>query len=547
MIFKLMPVNADLSKEDNETVYLVMDNWNDWFEYRVLHQMYYKDNQGEVNYIGPLKFGQIGMKANQDRVDLPDYFEKLSEDFFSLGNETSYYDNLNRLGDSFRDELLNSLNDIALDLKKYSEVRKERVTTQAVLRDINPIKVKGKFHSLAQGDSTLSHYSFNYVVAKPARGSTESYQISFEVNPNSKPPSNIHAIIGRNGVGKTHLLNGMIQSLLNKKMENDDQSGFVFYQDRFGERKKIFDNVIYVSFSPFDESEFLQNKQGSKVLPGYTYIGLKRKVETSKSPKKQLIIESKSTEQLREEFINSMWLLRDVGNRLPSKKERFKQAVKMLNSDPIFMESGIAELLEYSEEESKLMKKAHDEKKRIATSDMQKLKKDFEQMAEPICKKFSSGHSIVLLTISKLVEKLEERTLILLDEPETHLHPPLLSTLTRILSYLLLKRNGVGIVATHSPVVLQEVPRDCAWIYNRIGRELSFNRPEIETFGENINTLTKEVFSFEVTDSGFHNILKDAANKYTDYEEALAHFDENLGLEARAILRILMKSGEKAE
>ncbi|PJN64568.1 hypothetical protein PAEAM_06540 [Paenibacillus sp. GM1FR] len=547
MIFKLMPVNSDLGKEDNGTVYLVMDNWNDWFEFRVLHQMYYKDDLGEVNYIGPLKFGQIGMKPNQDRVALPESFEKLSEDFYSLGNETSYYDNLNRLGDSFRDELLNCLNDIALDLKKFVEVRWERVTTQAVLRDISEVKVKNKFHSLAQGDSSLSRYSFNYVMAKPTKESTESYQISFKVNPNSHPPSNIHAIIGRNGVGKTHLLNGMINSLINNKSENNDQRKFGFHQDRVTEGNKIFDNVIYVSFSPFDESEFLQSRRGSKVLPGYTYIGLKRRLESPKGSKKQSIIESKSTELLREEFINSMWLLRDVGNRLPSKKERFKQAVKMLNSDPIFMESGIAELLDYSKEEIEFMEKARNEKKSIPTSDMQKLKRDFEEKANPICKKFSSGHNIVLLTISKLVEKLEERTLILLDEPETHLHPPLLSTLTRILSYLLLKRNGVGIVATHSPVVLQEVPKDCAWMYNRMGSELSFNRPEIETFGENINTLTKEVFSFEVTDSGFHNILKEAANKYNDYEEALAHFDENLGLEARAILRVLIKSGEKAE
>jgi predicted ATP-dependent endonuclease of OLD family len=51
----------------------------------------------------------------------------------------------------------------------------------------------------------------------------------------------------------------------------------------------------------------------------------------------------------------------------------------------------------------------------------------------------------VLLTITRLVETVEERTLVLLDEPEAHLHPPLLSAFVRSLSDLLINRNGVAI------------------------------------------------------------------------------------------------------
>lgn len=57
----------------------------------------------------------------------------------------------------------------------------------------------------------------------------------------------------------------------------------------------------------------------------------------------------------------------------------------------------------------------------------------------------------------------------MLDEPESHLHPPLLSAFIRSLSELLILRNGVAIIATHSPVILQEVPKRCAWILNRSG------------------------------------------------------------------------------
>ena len=88
------------------------------------------------------------------------------------------------------------------------------------------------------------------------------------------------------------------------------------------------------------------------------------------------------------------------------------------------------------------------------------------------------------------------KTLVLLDEPESHLHPPLLSAFIRALSNLLYDRNGVAIVATHSPVVLQEIPRSCISKIQRVGLVTNIKMPDIETFGENVGVLTREVFWF---------------------------------------------------
>ena len=41
----------------------------------------------------------------------------------------------------------------------------------------------------------------------------------------------------------------------------------------------------------------------------------------------------------------------------------------------------------------------------------------------------SSGHKVVLLTITSCVSKIVERSIVFVDEPENHLHPPLLSAL----------------------------------------------------------------------------------------------------------------------
>lgn len=534
MDFIVLPVNSDVSVEPNENIYLVEDNWNDWWRYRVLYQMYFKSSSDEVIYIGSVKIGELEMDENQDKVSIRKNFEFLESKFFSVGQDAYYYENLNRLGDELRDEVLRKLNDIALDLELLLEVNDLEVTKRAVLRDIKEETVRNIFNNLARGNSALTEYNFEFSFPHYGKSGEGDYKLPFTSYPDSNPPTNVQAIIGRNGVGKTHLLNQMVASLIGSKEEQRDSGVF----NDLRNEEKIFDNIIYLSFSAFDDAKFFQPKKIKKNGVTYTYIGLKSSKINPKTKKKS--IRTKSTEELRSEFIESMWKCRAI----PSKKARLEQAINMLNTDPIFAISGVTELLKATHKEEKYTEMAKIEKRDLTETEKNILKNQFMDIAIPLCKRFSSGHSIVLLTIIKLIEELEEKTLVLLDEPESHLHPPLLSTFTRILSSLLVSRNGMGIVATHSPVILQEIPKKCVWIADRFGTDFVFERPEMETFGENINTLTKNVFSFEITDSGFHKLLHEVANKVSSYEEALNFFNDELGMEAKAILRALLQLKE---
>lgn len=157
----------------------------------------------------------------------------------------------------------------------------------------------------------------------------------------------------------------------------------------------------------------------------------------------------------------------------------------------------------------------------------------------------SSGHAIILLTITKLVEKVDEKTLVLMDEPESHLHPPLLSAFTRALADLLTNRNGVAIIATHSPVILQEVPRDCVWKLRRNGLVANADRPENETFAENVGVLTREVFQLEVTKSGFHDLLARSVSLDKSFEAIMAEYGGKIGFEGQAVLRSLLSTRDK--
>lgn len=414
----------------------------------------------------------------------------------------SYYEALNGYGEDFRAEVLGALRDISLDSNIYSLALEENVTRISLLRDVSVTSVEGQFRRLAQGDIKLTPYNFSYQYPRNTRNSGLEITLSFNVIPKSNPPTNIHVIIGRNGVGKTHLFNNIISALLNG---NKPGSKFGSILNADGRTAEIFANLVSVSFSAFDETNPIDEKRDKTKYLNYSYIGLKRPM------KDNVKLVPKSPTILKNEFVKSVEKC-----MLGAKNSRWLNALEMLETDPIFSEAEV----------SKIAKLSIDE--------------EFKELSANIFNKLSSGHKIVLLTITRLVETIEERSLVLLDEPEGYLHPPLLSAFIRALSDLLVKRNAVAIIGTHSPVVLQEVPRSCVWKLRRVGSSAKAERLDIESFGENVGVLTQEVFGLEVTDSGFHRILKKLAENVDDYKQAMEEVDNQLGMEAKAILRNLL-------
>ncbi|MEJ8819394.1 AAA family ATPase [Lacibacter sp. H407] len=485
-----------------DIIVLYLNGWDDWFTYSTLYNLYYYDLTENRTHIGSIKIGQANMVTGQRSPQLPEFFENLNNEFFSVGQDVSYYETLNKYGEDFRDKVLTTLNDIAKDENLFKEALKENVTKISLLRSVSVTSVEGQFRRLAQGNAELTPYNFKYIAPKLNKAVVPGMELSFSVTPNSNPPTNIHVVIGRNGVGKTHLFNGMINSLLKENSIVSKDGRFISDEENI---ENLFANLVSVSFSAFDESNPIDEKKDKTKGLNYSYIGLKRAgKENEKLPPKSPTI-------LKNEFVKSVEKC-----RLGAKNERWIKALEMLEADPIFNEAEVS---------------------RIAKLD---LEDEFVELASDTFNKLSSGHKIILLTVTRLVETVEERSLVLLDEPEAYLHPPLLSAFIRALSDLLVKRNAVAIIGTHSPVVLQEVPKSCVWKLRRQGANAIAERLEIESFGENVGILTQEVFGLEVTDSGFHRILRNLSNNSLSFEEATNTLDNQLGLEAKAILRNLI-------
>lgn len=510
-MFTIVETAPEVPSNARSSAFLVVDPWDDWFSFSTMFTLIVFDAQGTRHVPGLVKIGEAGLRPSRPaeslpqgfRIpNLPSQFQALDPAiFFSLGQDEDYYSTLNSLGRDVCQSVLVGLCDCAYDQKLFERHRSEPVMESSLLRSVRESNVRNRLSRLAHGNAVLTRFEFKYTLPPPAQDDCTPpppVSLQFLVVPDSEPPTNVHVLIGRNGAGKTRCIQSLINTLLERKDEMPPPGAI----QQLGENRNEwnFASLVSVSFSAFDV--FTYPGAESLRVPA-AFVGLRFHMDSQGMPANSL----KTAADLARDFVLSFSKCRDEPRR-----SRWIHAVTTLAGDPLFSENDVERVLGMSDED-----------------------------AIRFFGRLSSGHGIVLLTMTRLVEFVDERTLVVLDEPEGHLHPPLLSAFVRAVSDLLVARNGVALISTHSPVVLQEVPRSCVSILSRSRTWATVERPSIETFGESVGVLTREIFGLEVTYSGFHRLVLAAAQEPgSTYETVEARFGGQLGLEARALARSLV-------
>ncbi len=393
----------DTPSNGNE-VLLLKDNWNDWFTWITQFYVTVVHADGTRTHVGHVKIANMTM-TEQNAVThtlLPQPFSNFPEGWFSLGQNENYYDTLNTLGAPYRDWFLTAMRDCAKDLSLLDRHAGHPVLSRSLMRDIDMDRVRNRFHRLAQGDAALTGFAFRFQFPTDSRAPTPPPCLTFHVAPSSTPPTNVHVVIGRNGVGKSRCFDFLSRAFLGLP-DPDGGSPGALQPLQIGPldpdgKAHGFAGLVTVSFSPFDKyGPLVKNKAHLPVR--YDYVGLINESAEERPPSRDpnadippLTI--KSQPELAGDFIDGM-----KACRTGARRDRWARALRMLEADPLFEEARISAVL-------------GDEAP------------DWENRARWLFRNLSSGHSIVLLIITKLIELVEEKSLVLIDEPEGHLHPP---------------------------------------------------------------------------------------------------------------------------
>lgn len=508
--FRVLQIREKLTPKWKGQVYLCPGNWDD-YSFKTSFDVILLDEDGTSVDLGTIKIGYKDQPKGWTLERMPKEFDTLPDEYFSLGQDVEYYKKAyDALTPETREHLLRALRDVVLDDATLDAATGERVFKDSLTRGVSLSTVRDQFKRVLGGQPELTNFDFIY--EQVAGEKIAPISLRFQVTAGSTPSTNVHVLIGRNGVGKTTLLNNMVCTLMRQPAGPDEPSRDFLGEELFLGKQPLpqdyFSSVVSVSFSAFDPFVPPEDRADRSSGPAFFYIGMK-KTRIGRSESESAT--PKSSADLVSDFVESF----ESCLSQQAKRDRWARAIHRLESDLNFADMTLARLLDLDD-------------------------RDAASHAGQLASRMSSGHSIVLLTITKLVDTVDEKTLVLLDEPESHLHPPLLSAFTRALSELLHDRNGVAIVATHSPVVIQEVPRSCVWKLTRIRAQGRSDRPERETFGENVGVLTREVFGLEVSKAGFHELLERSVAQGGSFDEIMQSYGGQIGTEAQAILLSLI-------
>lgn len=249
--------------------FLVKDRWND-YGYVTMFQLLIVDDTGTWHDLGNVKIGGFGVPEGWTAwPDLPARFQALDDQFFSLGQDDTYYEKLAGLGADVRVEVLTALRDLAFDPALLRRAEDLDVTTTSLLRGIPVGVVENQFRRIAHGGARVTPYEFQYQLADDSflHGPRAIPRLEFTVTPDRQPPTNIHVVIGRNAVGKSHLLRNLVRAVADRRAEPSAHGQIFEHGTASGH---TFRGVVAVSFSAFDE--FVSIPQAHQAVP-YIHIG----------------------------------------------------------------------------------------------------------------------------------------------------------------------------------------------------------------------------------------------------------------------------------
>jgi len=483
------------------------DNWDDYGYKTTFHVVIYR-SKDEEDDLGPVKILEINQKGGQ--THLPEKpFRSLGKRYCSLGSSLDYYETVYKLGRKVRSEYLTSIGDVAWDDERraqFEDLEGYRVSLLRFSGAERLVDEAAKF--LKEKKKTLPSGKRGFSISFKTRFGKvgPSLVADFSFRRKGQLPNRINAVIGYNGTGKTKLLSNLA-IVASEYGYDSKEEAHSKAAGRFVGTKPPFVRVIVVSYSAFDNFVIPDDDEAERV--GYKYCGLRFKLPPDKErPIVRLRSDSiyglKSSEQIKKDFLTALQRVREQ-----KRMDALREAMRPILSDASFQRIGLISL----------------------------FGQESEGEYDDIFYTLSSGHKIVVKIVLELVAYMDgdEPTLILIDEPETHLHPPLTAAFLKCVRGCLDTLNGFAIVATHSPVVLQELPSRYVRVLRRIGNRATMEEPDIETFGEAIGNITQHVFNLDDGSTDWHATLK-TLTRDKSLKEIEELFDGKLGFAARSFV-----------
>ena len=474
-----------LKTHENKIYPHVVLEYDRWDDYGYVTQVYLTVilTEGNSEYIGTVKIVNRGLGKTWD--SLPHEFTSLGPEFCSIGQSKNYYQKLKAIFGSNFSSFMLAMRDAAIFPKISAQFENDPVYITSLLRENDVERLVRTIRFEIEGINPNEYFKFNYRNKPPY--SEGEINLNFDFEYYKVFEHRVYALIGKNGTGKTNILSSLAKNL------GDKQS------NHFAPRKPVYGQVFTVSYSFFDKFEI----PTSDASFNYVYCGLKKPDSTWKSEV-----------DLLEEFHNSADKIRQ--------KNLHYEWIEILKN---FLPNEIIESLKF---------------KSVVTGEKTLYFFDTE-LFEKVKGKLSSGQSVILFIISQILSLIRYDSLILYDEPETHLHPNAISALVNTLFALVKRFQSFCILATHSPLIIQEIPSRNIFVIDREDNFAKVRRLQWESLGENLTVITHDIFGNSEVPKHYKITIQELIYLQKNYEEIIKIMESD-GLPVTSNIRLYVKT-----
>lgn len=459
---------------------LITNSWDD-YGYKTTFKLFYHTTYSDRIEIGDVKILDLETKT----TILKESFSKLPSNQGSLGQSLDYYSNLKKFLPYSFQEVLNIINDIAYNQGLRDEFEKSDGFKISLLRSSEAEKVLTEARRILHYDENSLQNKFDFVYSIKLSGADDKHIVNFNFINDFDASFRSIVIIGKNGTGKTQFLSNLASSLCDTNLPGE-----------FTPSRPLFSRVIAISFSLFDKFKIPKSSRNFS----YKYIGFRQ-----------------GDEILNDESINNKLRLSFSQIR---KENRENEWFEFVNTIIDLKHFNVGEDLTFLASE-----------------------KAFENIINKRVELLSSGQNILIFIITELIANLRRDSIILFDEPETHLHPNAIALLVKVINSILIHYNSYAIIATHSPIVIQETPSKNVKLFDRIGNTPVVKNLAIESFGENISKIIDFVF--------YRNQVKEVYKEFFDnqisqfsIDQINAKFENRLSMNSLLYLNAINKKKE---
>ncbi|MDD5022357.1 MAG: AAA family ATPase [Endomicrobiaceae bacterium] len=451
--------------------------WNDYRVQTEFDVFLYKNSTEQPIHIGSVKILNIYEFKKEELENkyyevidyLPDNFEGLSNDFCSLGQTQDYYDNIKKEFPSEYNKIFEALRDCSIYPKIEDDFFKHKQFHSLIRFDEAERILREEKYILA-GQNIKSKYQFTYKFTP--KYTVGSIDINFNFHNRDFFADRLYAIIGKNGVGKTQFITSLPMDIAKKN------------SDCFIPHVPIFSKVIAISNSYFDNFEIPTNT----LLFNYIYCGLSKLEKGKREPITLLGFKQRLNNACKQII----------------KKERVSSLKKILSNILEFHD--ISDLFNTNEENNESI-------------NLEKISSIFATL--------SSGQSALMYILCEVIANIRYDTLILFDEPETHLHPNAISSLMNALYQLLEEFQSYCIISTHSPLIVREVLGRNVYVLERDKDYASIRKVASDSFGENLTQLSEEIFGNKEVQKYYQEQIRYFVKQGLSYEKIVGLLKTN--------------------